>query len=56
MTNLVNRYVIIEGRDSGVRGLTNICRLTNDTANKTYVEFGHDTTIDLALTALGLAK
>ncbi|KAL7411861.1 histidine phosphatase superfamily [Mrakia frigida] len=33
-------------------------RLTNSTGNATemYIEFGHDTTIDLALTALGLAK
>ncbi|CED84121.1 Multiple inositol polyphosphate phosphatase [Phaffia rhodozyma] len=33
-------------------------RLTNATGNATdlYLEFGHDTTIDLALTALGLAK
>ena len=30
-------------------------RLTDPTANKTYLEFGHDTTIELVLTALGLA-
>ncbi|KAL5482437.1 hypothetical protein ACEPAI_9031 [Sanghuangporus weigelae] len=31
-------------------------RMTNSSANKTFLEFGHDTTIDMALTALGLAK
>ena len=33
-----------------------VSRFTDPNANKTYVEFGHDTTIDMALSALGLVQ
>lgn len=35
---------------------TLIDRFSNSSAEPVYLEFGHDTTIDMALTALGLAK
>lgn len=60
VSKLIDRYKVFQilGSFASSTLMSRSVRFSNSTGNASalYLEFGHDTTIDLTLTALGLAK